>query len=102
MSLALIMGLGSKLTQETLATLLAELWVIRDGLSISIDLGINALIVKSDAKVAVDLLNNDSFCLALLIPPWWLIAGFFFPRFHRLRWFTLLGKPTLVLMLWLE
>ena len=60
MSLALIMGLGSKLTQETLATLLAELWVIRDGLSISIDLGINALIVKSDAKVAVDLLNNDS------------------------------------------
>ena len=59
-SLALIMGLGSKLTQETLATLLAELWVIRDGLSISIDLGINALIVKSDAKVAVDLLNNDS------------------------------------------
>lgn len=60
MSFALIMGLGSKLTQETLATLLAELWVIRDGLSISIDLGINALIVKSDAKVAVDLLNNDS------------------------------------------
>ena len=60
MSFVLIMGLGSKLTQETLATLLAELWVIRDGLSISIDLGINALIVKSDAKVAVDLLNNDS------------------------------------------
>ena len=33
-------------------SLLAELWAIRDGLSMCIDLGINALIVKSDATNA--------------------------------------------------
>ena len=45
-------------------SILAELWEIRDGLSMCLDLRIYALIVESDAKVFVDLINNDSLSIA--------------------------------------
>nr|POE81064.1 putative ribonuclease h protein [Quercus suber] len=47
-------------------SLLAELWEIRDGLSMCLDLRIYAVIVESDAKVVVDLINNDSLSNASL------------------------------------
>lgn len=49
-------------------SLLPKLWALRDGLSMCIDLGINALIIESDAKVAVDLLNDDSLSNAANAP----------------------------------
>ena len=38
---------------------LAELWALRDGLSMCVDLNINALEIDLDAKVVADLMNNS-------------------------------------------
>lgn len=41
---------------------MAELWALRDGLSLAIQLGVRNLEVELDAKVIVEMLNNaDSF-----------------------------------------
>ena len=39
-------------------SVLAELWALRDGLTLAIQLGIRCLEVELDAKVIVEMLNN--------------------------------------------
>ena len=39
-------------------SVMAELWALRDGLSLTIQLGIRNLEVEFDAKVIVEMLNN--------------------------------------------
>ena len=39
---------------------IAELWALRDGLILAKDLNLNSLIVELDAKIVVQLMNNDS------------------------------------------
>ena len=39
---------------------MAELWALRDGLILAKDLNFNSLIVESDVKSVVQLMNNDS------------------------------------------
>ena len=51
---------------------LAELWALRDGLTMCLDLSINALEIDLDAKVVADLMNNSGSSNASL----WQIVDF--------------------------
>nr|POF11738.1 putative ribonuclease h protein [Quercus suber] len=63
---------------------LAELWALRDGLIMCLNLRISALEVEIDAQAIVELMNNDKPPM-LLTHPLWLIVDFLFLKFRKLN-----------------
>ena len=63
---------------------MAELWAVRDGLNLAIQLGINCLEVELDAKIIVELLENTN-STNIKISPLLHDCRFLLTRFTQVR-----------------
>lgn len=81
-------------------SVMAELWALRDGLYLAIQLGINFLEVELDAKVIVEMINNND-CSNRKHSLCYMIAGPSCQGSRRFKWFMFLERRINTPIFWL-
>ena len=86
-----IIGFARKI--RTTTSFLTELWALRDGLFLCLQIQSQAVCIELDAKAMVDALNSQSYPNTLY-PLLWKIVGTWLPRFPKRESSMSTKKPT--------